>query len=54
MTSEYEHAIRDLIQLIVSERDPAKLRELASALDLLLKLEGRAARETKARVGLGT
>jgi len=45
MTSEYEHAIRELIRLIVSERDPDALRELASSLELLLKLEGRAARD---------
>ena len=48
MTSQYDHAIRELIQLIVSQRDSEKLRELASALELLLKLEARAARDSRA------
>ena len=52
MTSEYEHAIRKLIQLIVSERDPEAHRELASALEVLLELEGRAAKDVKARVSI--
>ena len=40
INSEYEHSIRALIQLIVAERDPDALSELASELERLLKLEG--------------
>ena len=42
MSSEQEQEIRKRIFLIVSERDPQKLRVLASELDRLLKLEGEA------------
>jgi len=39
MASEYEHAIRDLIRQFVSERDPVKLKLLASELEKLLRSE---------------
>lgn len=39
MASEREHAIREVIRRIMSERDPDALTVLASELDRLLKLQ---------------
>ena len=41
MTPEHEPLIRELIRLIVDERDPGKLRILASDLERLLIISGR-------------
>ena len=52
--SEHEQRIRKLIQLIVSERDPAVLSMLASELERLLKLEEAQLRHSGGRPWVGS